>query len=301
MHRTFLLILAAGMFLSCAQPPEQPAAVEAPEPLFAGDFAEVGGTKTYYEELGSGPPMVLIHGGLVDRRMWDEQFALFAERYRVIRYDVRWHGQSIGDGKDHSLEEDLYALLQHLEVERAVIVGLSLGGRIGIDFTLRHPEMVSALIVVGPGLSGFEFVDTENSKNNRLLVEAWQNESWEEAVEYFQRNWTDGPSRAPEDVDPEVREKVRAMAAENIRVPMDGKGRAMRLTPPAVEVLEMIEAPTLLILGELDMPDIFSIGELITSRVEGAEKVVIPGAAHMVNMEKPEEFNRAVLEFLEGL
>ena len=273
----------------------------ASEPLYTGNLVEVGGATTYYEELGAGPPMVLIHGGLVDRRMWDEQFEIFAEQYRVIRYDVRWHGHSIGNGEDHSLEEDLYALLQHLEIDQAAIVGLSLGGRIAIDFTLRHPEMVSALVVVGPGLSGFQLVDTENSDNQSLMIEAWKSENWDDAVEYFQRNWTDGPSRAPEDVDPGVREKVRKMASENVRLPMDGRGRARRLTPPAAEVLEQIEAPTLLILGELDMPDIFSIADLITSRVEGAKRVVIPGAAHMVNMEQPEEFNRAVLEFLSNL
>jgi pimeloyl-ACP methyl ester carboxylesterase len=110
-------------------------------------IAEVNGTKLYYEVVGEGQPLVLVHAGSFDRRIWDEQFTAFADHYKVIRYDVRGHGKSALPTKPYSDTEDLYRLLQWLHVEKAHLVGLSLGGRIIIDFTLAHPEMVGTLIL----------------------------------------------------------------------------------------------------------------------------------------------------------
>ncbi len=104
-------------------------------------FAEINGGKIYYEVAGSGHPLVLIHGGQMDRRMWDEQFDLFSKSYRVIRYDVRGFGKSPASTNVYADEEDLAALLKYLQVDKAYIVGLSLGGRIAIDFALTHPDM----------------------------------------------------------------------------------------------------------------------------------------------------------------
>src|SRR6266851_3278425 len=111
-------------------------------------FAELNGTRLYYEVAGEGHPLVLIHGGLVDRRLWDDQFDVFAQHYRVIRYDIRGFGNSDVPAGPYSNYEDLYGLLKFLGVEKAYIMGLSMGGGIDIDFTLAHPEMVAALIPV---------------------------------------------------------------------------------------------------------------------------------------------------------
>jgi pimeloyl-ACP methyl ester carboxylesterase len=233
--------------------------------------------------------------------MWDGQFETLAQSYRAIRYDTRWHGLSRDDGTDYQPHHDLRGLLDHLEEESAMIVGLSLGGRIAIDFALEYPESVDALVLVGPGLSGFQFDDTENNENNGLFIEAWQAGDLERAVEHFMRMWTDGPERSAEEVDPVLREKVREMALANMRLPQENRGRAARLTPPAIERLEEIDAPTLIILGDLDMPDIHTIVDLLASQIEDARLVVVPEAAHLVNMDRPEQFNRAVMEFLDNL
>ena len=97
-------------------------------------LVEVNGTQLYYEIAGTGPAVVLLHPGNLDRRIWDEQFQLFAERYRVIRYDVRGHGKSAQPTRPYSDTEDLFQLLQLLQIKKASLVGLSLGGRISIDF-----------------------------------------------------------------------------------------------------------------------------------------------------------------------
>src|SRR5690242_8469772 len=105
-------------------------------------FVEVNGTQLYYETQGCGHPLVLIHGGYMDRRMWDDQFHAFAKQYRVIRYDVRGFGKSELPGVPYADRQDLYALLKHLGVEKTYLLGLSLGGMIALDFTLDYPKMV---------------------------------------------------------------------------------------------------------------------------------------------------------------
>jgi len=122
-------------------------------------FAEVNGTTLYYEVAGDGHPLVLNHGGLVDNHSWDDQFDELAQHFKVIRYDMRGFGDSgmLKNGMEpYSMERDLYSLLQFLGIEKAYMLGLSMGGSLAIDFTLQYPEMVDALITVGAGLSGSE-------------------------------------------------------------------------------------------------------------------------------------------------
>jgi pimeloyl-ACP methyl ester carboxylesterase len=117
-------------------------------------FAEVNGTKLYYEQLGKGRTIVFVHGGLVDSRVWDDQFKEFAKRYRVIRYDLRGFGKSAEPSGPFSPIEDLHSLLAFLKVERATVVGGSLGGMIAADFALEYPQTIEALVLVGSGLRG---------------------------------------------------------------------------------------------------------------------------------------------------
>ncbi len=133
-------------------------------------FAEVNGTKLYYEVLGEEHPLVLIHGGYMDRRMWDDQFAVFAEHYRVIRYDVRGFGKTELPQVPYADRQDLYDLLMFLGVEKAYVLGLSLGGVIAIDFTLDYPNMVDALVLVGSPVSGFsmELMFTEEQLQQQI-------------------------------------------------------------------------------------------------------------------------------------
>src|SRR2546421_4086278 len=139
-----------------AQYKERSSTMSNTKPVQTG-FAEINGTTLYYEVAGAGHPFVLVHGHLLDRRSWDEQFAVFAQRYRVVRYDQRGFGDSglITPGEPYSDRQDLYALMQFLGIERAYLMGVSGGGALAIDFTLEHPEMVDALIPVAAGVSGY--------------------------------------------------------------------------------------------------------------------------------------------------
>ena len=287
----FALTLGGGMNASYAE--------EARATSLQTGFAKVGRAKLYYEIMGEGPPLVLIHGGMVDRRMWDDQFEAFARHFRVIRYDARQHGKSRSRPEVYTDHDDLYALLKQLDIDKAFIMGLSMGGRIAIDFTLKYPEMVRALIPVAPGLSGYGITGEKVNENTAAFLAAYGAGDLTQAVEWMQRSWTDGPQRTPADVDPLVRERVREMLAGGVWR-MQYQRQAQRLEPPAVGRLSEIRAPTLAIVGDLDMPDILVIVDLLIKEIPGARKVVIPGTAHMVNMERPAEFNRAVFEFLAG-
>ena len=264
-------------------------------------FADVNGTRLYYEVAGTGHPLLLIHGGLVDRRLWDDQFDVFAQHYKVIRFDVRSFGNSApitAETPPYSLEEDIYSLLKFLGIEKTYVLGLSMGGAIAINFTLMYPEMVDALIPVAMGLSGFEPAE-EDRASEAEVDEAIRSGNVARAVELTLRMWTDGPMRTPEQVNPSVREKVRAMTTRNFERPEDENATQPRaLEPPAISRLAEIHVPTLIIFGDQDVRDILKIADILEKDIPGAKKVVIPGTAHHLNMEKPEEFNRVVLDFL---
>jgi pimeloyl-ACP methyl ester carboxylesterase len=266
--------------------------------------AEVNGTTLYYEVEGEGHPFLLIHGGLVNRRLWDEQFDVFAQHYKVIRFDMRGFGDSglyKADMPPFRLDDDVYELLRFLGIEKTYVMGLSMGGAVAIDFTLAHPEMVDALIPVAMGLSGFEG-DDSNKPLWMAIEAAYKAGELEEAAELSTRMWTDGPVRTPEQVDPAVRARVKAMTLSNYQRPDDlDASEPQELEPPAAQRLAEIRVPTLIIVGDADVREILAIADTLLVGIKGAQKVVIPNTAHHLNMEKPQEFNSIVLNFLSSL
>jgi 3-oxoadipate enol-lactonase len=252
----------------------------------------------HYEIAGEGQPLVLVHGGLVNSGLWDDQFEVFAQRYRVLRYDVRGFGQSKSPTAYYSNHGDLRDLLDFLGISRAAVLGLSMGGAIAIDFALTYPDHVAALIPVAAGLGGYQVKD--NSPLRAELQEAYESGDKPRAVELSLRLWTDGSQRTPDQVDPVAREKIRAMTIHTFDLP-DTENWLQPLKPPAVDRLAEIRVPTLFVVGDQDVPDILDISDLIVTAVSGARKAVIAGTAHHLNVEKPDEFNRIVLEFLDSL
>jgi len=254
----------------------------------------------YYEIAGEGQPLVLIHGGLVNSGLWDDQFDGFAQRYRVLRYDVRGFGQSTAPNQPYSNHADLKQLLDFLGIDKAYLIGLSMGGVIAIDFTLAYPDRVAALVPVGPGLSGNP--PSEYVRQGWADVSAAYDRGEKDvAVELSLRLWTDGPNRTPDQVNKSARERIRTMTAHEFALPDYADNLLQGLEPPAYDRLGEIHVPTLLIVGGDDVPPIFETIDKLAAEVAGAKKVVIPGTAHHLNVEKPDEFNRVVLEFLGSL
>jgi len=260
-------------------------------------YVDVDKGRLYYEEMGKGKALILIHGGFIDRRMWDQQFSEFAKHFRVIRYDARGHGLSESEPGTYIYYEDLRQLCDRLHIQKAAILGLSMGGRVAIDFSIAYPDKVWALVLASPGVSGYSFDSPECQEFNNKYMVAYQSKSFEKIAEAFLQGWTDGPYRKASEVEPDVRNKTKQMALDHER--HNGSGIRMgELDPPALNRLVEIKAPTLAIVGDLDMPDILDIVNRLDKHAENSQKVIIHGAAHMINMEKPEEFNKRVLDFL---
>jgi pimeloyl-ACP methyl ester carboxylesterase len=264
-------------------------------------FLKVEGGQLYYEIAGSGPALVLIHAGVANHSMWDIQFEEFANHFRVIRYDARGFGKTRTD-KDasYSNRQDIKDLLNHLGIDKAYILGISRGGQIAIEFTLEFPERASALIPVAAGVGGYPWKENEFEMPTFIKMEELEkNKDWEALADLHVKVWVDGFYRDGQ-ADPAVREKLREMCMYNF-THVEENGTPRQLTPPGWERLGDIKVPTLVIIGDIDSATEVEVSHALAEKIPGAKLAIFPGVAHMVNMEKPAEFNKVVIDFLTGI
>ncbi len=216
-------------------------------------------------------------------------------RYPLRSARFRQLSHAAGEYAHH---DDLHALLETLGVARAHVVGISFGGFIAVDFALTYPESVTALVPVAAGVGGIE--DSDDLQRQLAEVdEIAAREGIDAANERELCIWVDGPKRAPEQTNPTLRERMRQLNRDQWA--QERPGTARYLSPPAAERLGEIRVPTLVIYGDGDVSDMIAIGEHLAASVPGARREVFPGVAHMVNMERPDEFSRAVIEFLRSM
>jgi pimeloyl-ACP methyl ester carboxylesterase len=250
-----------------------------------------------YEVAGSGPPVLLIHSGLMDRLMWDPHWDWLAERFTAIRFDGHAFGESSDPVATLSPFRDAVAVLDAAGVDRAAVVGVSYGGQTAVDLALHAPERVSALVAVSARPSGWEddagFEELQNG-----LEEAYEAGGFDALNEAEMRIWVDGVGRSPGDVDPGVRDRVAGVNRELLERQEPIEVEIERLDPPAVSRLDRIAAPTLVITGSLDQPTVLA-GSRTIADATGAEQVEIEGTAHLPNLESPAEFLEALVPFLD--
>lgn len=262
--------------------------------------AGVNGALLRYEIAGDGAPLVLVHAGIADGRMWDGQMPAFARHHRVIRYDMRGFGGSAMVEGPYSHHDDLRAFLDFLGVERASFVGCSMGGQTVLDFAPGNPEKVAALVLVAPSVSGFELEDEQPPEEWDDLVSAYAAGDLERVSDLEVRIWVDGPHQGSDAVDPAVRDLVREMDLIALRNEASGLGEERLSGRPAAERLAEVRAPTLVVVGDGDRPRILAVADLLEDGIAGAWKIVMPGVAHLPNMECPRVFERIALDHLEG-
>jgi len=256
-------------------------------------FISVPGADMYIEMTGKGHTVVFVHGLGLDNRIWDEQFPVFAEKYQVIRYDLRGFGKSSLPGSQaYSHHQDLAAMLRHLQIEKISLVGLSMGGRIALDFTLTFPEMVSSLVLVDSALHGYTF---QTFSLDKIITVAGAsgidpaNQAW------LEHELFDSANRIPR-----VSAALKRIVADYSGWHWLNRNPWTPLAPPSIEQLNSINTPTLILAGEFDLPDFQEIAKIISEKIPGSKKITIPHAGHMSNMENPEYFNEVVCEFLTG-
>jgi pimeloyl-ACP methyl ester carboxylesterase len=257
-------------------------------------FAEVNGTRLAYQESGAGYPVVLIHGFSLDQRMWDDQVPELERRFRVIRYDMRGYGHSDPPGPEpYVAAGDLRALLEHLHVERAVIIGLSMGGTVALQFAQAYPTMAQALVLVDSALSGWTSLPEWSTEWRRIVTLGR-----EKGVEEAREAWLASSLFAPAMGQPGVAARLRTMVSDISGFHFIHRDSQEWPDPPALARLGEIRCPALVIVGERDVPEFLAIADVLAERITGAEKVVIPGAGHMANMEAPRQVNEAIMQFL---
>lgn len=260
------------------------------------EMISINDARLYVEQAGSGQPVVLLHAGIADSRMWDAQFDAFSADFRVVRYDMRGFGQSTMPPGEYAHVDDLATLLHHLNIARPLLIGASQGGRVALEFALKHPERAAALVLSAPGLRGYDYSDmvAQYAEANDAAAEAGD---IDRAVELDMRMWVDGPRRRVENVDPAFRERAYRLARHVYQTNnLDSQER--RLTFSMVDHLSRIATPALVLVGEYEVPDFINIAGMVAFTLENARKVMIPGAAHLLPMELPDTFNQHVLAFL---
>ncbi|MEH0842655.1 alpha/beta fold hydrolase [Micromonospora sp. CPCC 205711] len=260
---------------------------------------DINGAALGYDDLGTGSPVVLLHAGIADRRMWRGQLPTLAERHRVIALDLRGHGDSALPPEPFAHHYDVVGLLDALDIERAALVGCSFGGAVAIDTALAYPERVSALALLGTAVSGHEWSE-ETERLWEDLVGEVDPEDFAAAVAGEVRFWVIGPTRKPADVDPELiafAEELdrRALAAEQALSAVE----VAELDPPAIDRLPELRLPVLATAGAADVPDIRRLADRIAAEVPGAVRLPdVPDAAHLLPLERPEPVNAALRDFL---
>jgi len=259
--------------------------------------------KVYYEIAGQGAPLVLMHAGIVDSQMWDDQWREFSKRFTVIRYDMLGFGKSDSLDQPVSRRQELYSVLETTGIKRAILLGCSLSGETILNVALERPELVSGLVVVSSVPGGFE-MQGEPPQDLMDMMAALEQGDRNLATEHQMRLSIDGPYRQPEQVDILVRKRAAEMNLKALAKDTKGLNLAPPpdpLDPPAAQRLDQIKAPTLIIAGELDNPEILRAADVMAGAIPGAQKAIIPGSAHLPNMERPAEFNRVVMDFLRGI
>lgn len=255
-------------------------------------FAEVNGARLFYEAMGSGPAVVLIHGGLVDSRLWDAQMKPLSKHFRVVRYDIRGYGRSPAPTGEYYPLEDLRALLDLLKIDKATLVGLSLGEIVAADFALEHPARVERLVLVGAGLRG------DKQPRDERTTRAYKIGAREGVEKYFEA-FMESDLLAGVRNRPKAREAMHRMMVDNFKAAeYISKGWPQAPEPPTAERLAQIKQPTLVVIGSLDGKNLQNIADTLATQIPNARKVVIDGASHHPPVETPKEFNRVLLEYL---
>jgi len=259
----------------------------------------VNGVELTYEEAGSGHPLLLIHAGIADRRMWDDTQGAFADRYRVIRPDLRGYGDTPAATEPFTNWCDLAGLLRALDAVPAHVVGVSMGGSAVLDLAVAEPGLVDRLVLVAPGLAGWDWAPPLRA-DWEAEAAAWQRGDLDDVAWANVRTWVDGPLRRGEAA-PGLRQAVFDMYRPALALQaVEGAVDSGSLEPPASGRLGDVSAPTLVVVGELDQPDMMAIGQHLAAGIPGARLEVMEGVAHLPPMEAPEAFIGLVVPFLEG-
>lgn len=255
----------------------------------------INGVDHAYEIRGHGDPVVLLHGGWLRMEQWEPQVGALTREFRVLRYDARGYGRTpIGDAP-YELHEDLAALMRALGIGPAHLVALSNGSSIAIDLALAHPELVRSLCIGAHPMRGVD-MGQEFTDGMRAVVAAGVAH---DAAVLRQRLWAFAPFRVAAAL-PEVRAALDRLIVEQNQWTPSRPGSPKRLVaePLASERLADVVAPTLIVVGDGEMEAFLRQARHMAARIPGARLHVVAGGGHVVNLERPDDYTRVVLDWL---
>ena len=256
-------------------------------------FLSVPDGKIYYEIAGEGEWMILVHDGNLHSATWDEQFLVFAKDHKVVRYDRRGYGKSAYPEKPYSNIDDLAEVFRQLNIDKAVLMGMSAGGGLVIDFALEYPDKVDGMVLVGAVVSGYGYSDHMRTRGGNLkpsdratplsMADYMCNR---DPYTFYERNV-------------EAKKKGFELLKNNLQNYNFDKFNILKGPKrPALPNLNEIKVPALIIVGEYDIPDCHAHAGAIEAGITGSSRIIIKNAGHIVPMEQPAEFNRIVLPFV---
>ncbi|HKV90093.1 MAG TPA: alpha/beta hydrolase [Thermoplasmata archaeon] len=263
----------------------------------ATQHVEVPGGKLAYEAAGEGDGIVLLHEGIADRRMWNREFPLLARGHRVVRYDLRGYGGSAPATSEFYPVRDLAALLDHVRLDRPLIVGPSMGGKIAIDLALAEPARVGGLLLVAPGYSGMDYDQVPGGKatferDERLSTaasQAWSRGNLDEATEHLRQLWASALSGS-------ALELFKTMVRENAEEVFGERSGSFerREGGAAAGRLGEIRVPTVILVGDQDNPAMPHCANFLGRGIPGAQVQHVPRADHLLNLSAPQAFDAAI-------
>jgi 3-oxoadipate enol-lactonase len=280
------MLLLAGL---CGSSPAQAQSAKANGP---GSFFSSGGATIYFEECGQSlQTVVLLHDGVLHSAAWDDVWPEFCKHFHAIRYDRRGYGRSAPATSAYSETDDLAALLRHLKVKRAAVVGSSHGGEISINFALDHPEMVQELVLVGAVVGGMPYSQHFLDRGNVLGKPLEKGDVQGAIIEASKDKYLVAPGN----------EAAKKRMADLLTASPQDLTRAYFELPvkPALPRLHEIQIPALVMVGDSDIPDVHAHGGAIEAGIPRAHRVVVSGVGHLMYLEKPAEFSRIAIAFIE--
>jgi pimeloyl-ACP methyl ester carboxylesterase len=250
-------------------------------------YIKVGKDSIFYESSGSGKVIILIHDGLLDREVWNNQFFHYSKYFRVIRYDRRGYGNSSPSSEHYSNPEDLNTLFTYLKIDSACLIGCSSGGGLAIDFTLQYPQKVTSLVLVGAVVGGLPYTSHMTTRGGYLPPDI---KDFKEVSIYY-------TSKDPYEIYYE-NTAVKETATELVKKYPLRDNAPHTYDPQAYRRLNEIKVPALIIVGEFDIPDVHAHSGAINAGILNSKRIIIPRSGHLVPMEQPDLFNEAVDNFL---
>jgi len=263
-------------------------------------YIKAGGLNIYYETAGRGKPLVLVHAGFLNMRMWDALVPAFTPHYRVITIDMPGHGKTTGVDTILLVADAIRTVLDSLHIQKTAIAGVSMGAAATLDFVIRHPARVTKAILVSPGLNGWQkfiMLDSISVQCFNEIDKAADTKNDTVMAAMMVKYWFDGPFRTPADVDPAARKYIYDATRQNVAL-HNLNGLPNFATPRAADMLQTIQTPVLIMDGDKDVPLVMSTGKILNDNIKGSKRIIFPGAGHMINLEMPAEFAKTALQFL---